>query len=111
MNKKDRQNIMAAAELLQLGESATLAEIKRAYHRLSKLHHPDMVLASESDGQKKMYELVAAYELLKRYCERYRFPLKLEQDTDEYDLYDPQEWWQTRFGQDPIWTGKKTKKR
>lgn len=69
-----------------------------------------MVLASESDGQKKCMSLLLPTNYSNAITS-YRFPLKLEQDTDEYDSYDPQEWWQTRFGQDPIWTGKKTKKR
>jgi len=29
-------------DLLEVSPSATLAEIKRSYHRLARLHHPDL---------------------------------------------------------------------
>jgi curved DNA-binding protein CbpA len=29
-------------EILEVSPSATLAEIKRSYHRLARLHHPDL---------------------------------------------------------------------
>ncbi|HKV56924.1 MAG TPA: DnaJ domain-containing protein [Ktedonobacteraceae bacterium] len=29
-------------DVLEVSPSATLAEIKRAYHRLARLHHPDL---------------------------------------------------------------------
>ena len=32
-------------EILEVSPSATLAEIKRSYHRLARLHHPDSCLA------------------------------------------------------------------
>jgi DnaJ-class molecular chaperone len=41
MKKKEWEKILAAKERLSLGDRATLADIKRAYRRLSKKHHPD----------------------------------------------------------------------
>ncbi|NLZ18045.1 MAG: J domain-containing protein [Desulfobulbaceae bacterium] len=111
MNRDDWHKIKAAAALLQLGETATLGEIKRAYHRLSKQYHPDVACDQAAENGKQMYRLTAAYELLKRYCENYRFPLIQTDDVGGYDLYDPQEWWRARFGQDPIWADKKTRRR
>ena len=48
MNRQEWQDIEAAAALLQLGETATLQEIKRAYRRLSKQYHPDIEIMSEA---------------------------------------------------------------
>ena len=109
MNAKQWQAIEQAREVLGLGDRATLAEIKRAYHRLSKLHHPDT--AEAADDNEQMYRITAAYELLSQYCNEYRYPLKRDDaGSEELDLYDPEDWWQARFGQDPIWSGKKTRR-
>ena len=112
MNSKDWQAIEQARELLVLGDKATLAEIKRAYYRQSKIHHPDTSDGGGKDGSDAMYKITAAYELLLRYCNEFRFPLSRPDDQqEEYDLYDPEEWWQARFGQDPICSGNRGKKR
>lgn len=105
MNRKEWEGIDRARQLLQLGDRATLGEIKRAYHRLCKRHHPDIQNdGGESDNT--IYRLTEAYELLMRYCNEYRFPLR----TDEVDIYDAEEWWMDRFGQDPLWGGKRKKR-
>ena len=105
MNKKEWQAIERARRLLQLGDRATLDEIKRAYHRLCKAHHPDLRQNGPDDREQKemMYRLTESYELLMRYCREYRFPLRPE----EGDIYDAEDWWMDRFGQDPLWSRKK----
>ncbi len=109
MNAKEWQAIEQAAKVLELGDRATVGEIKRAFHRLSKLYHPDAAGGSKNGEQ--MYRITAAYETLTRYCDAYRFPLKRENaGEDELDIYDPQDWWQARFGQDPLWGGKKNRR-
>ena len=57
MNPKEWQAIEQAAKVLGLGDRATLAEIKRAFHRLSKLYHPD---AGGSRNGEQMYRITAA---------------------------------------------------
>ena len=112
MNRKEWQAIEQARELLLLGDRATLAEIKRAYHSQSKLHHPDTAEAGKDRDDELMYRITAAYELLLRYCSEYRFPLRRESgEQDDLDIYDPEDWWQARFGQDPLWSGRRTRKR
>lgn len=102
MNRKEWRALEEAARLLGLGEKATLAEIKRAYYRLSKQHHPD-VAGRSGDVDEMMYRVTAAYELLMRYCEQYRFPLSRREE----DIYDAEDWWMERFGQDPLWSRRK----
>lgn len=100
MTRKDWEKIIAARDLLGLGEAATLAEIKKAYRRMSKIHHPD--LAGENvENHSRMRQLTEAYQLLLHYCKNFRFPLVMQQDT-----LDAEDWWFERFGQDPLW-GKK----
>ncbi|MBI4793366.1 MAG: J domain-containing protein [Deltaproteobacteria bacterium] len=99
MTRKDWKKIVAARDLLGLAEKATLAEIKRAYRRMSKKHHPDMAASRPGDEQPvAMHEITTAYQLLLAYCRDYRFPLVMQQDS-----LDPEDWWFDRFGQDPLW--------
>ena len=98
MNKKEWQAIDQARELLKLGDKATLGEMKRAYHRLSKRYHPDTTADNDPNGE-MMYQLTEAYELLMRYTKEYRFPLT----PGDGDIYDAEDWWMDRFGQDPLW--------
>lgn len=99
MNRKEWQAIEQARRVLGLGERATLAEIKEAYRRLSKQHHPDTRGEDPQPDNEMMYRLTAAYTLLSRYCEGFRFPLV----PPAGDIYDAEDWWLDRFGQDPLW--------
>lgn len=110
MNRQDWQEIEAAAALLGLGGTATAAEIRRAYHERCKLRHPDLAGATPENAE-AMRRLALAYERLKTYCETYRFPLSASVAADGGDLYDPQEWWRARFGQEPAWSADPSRKR
>ena len=104
MNKKDWQAVEQARELFNLGDQATAEEMKQAYRRMCKKYHPDR--AEEADKKRYaeiMCRLTESYELLMRYIRKYRFPLKPDKDT----LYDPEDWWMNRFGDDPLWGRKK----
>ncbi len=103
MNDTQWQALEQARQTLQLGERASLSEIKQAYHRLCKLYHPDIADAQQASRQ-MMYALTAAYELLSNYCSEYRFPLTRSEGREVVDLYDPEEWWRDRFGED-VWLG------
>ena len=99
MRKKSRKDKIAAArDLLELGESATLKEIKKAYRTKAKKHHPDTACPDPEDNI-EMHALTDAYKTLLDYCADYRFPLKQAEleDTDDED------WWMNRFGNDPLW--------
>jgi hypothetical protein len=103
MNRKEWQALEEAGKLLALGDRATLGEIKRAYYRLSKQHHPDTAGEDHSPENDMMYRLTEAYNLLMRYCDEYRFPLS----KPDGDIYDAEDWWMDRFGQDPLWSRRK----
>ncbi len=99
MTKKDWQKIEAARELLGLEEKATLAQIKDAFRRLSKVYHPDLAGEEQANsGQVKMHEITEAYQVLLSYCENYHFPLVIQNES-----LDAEDWWLDRFGQDPLW--------
>ena len=99
MSKKTKkEKIAAARELLGLGESATLDEIKNAYRNQAKEHHPDTA-SPGSDDNIEMHILTDAYQTLLSYCTNFRFPLVI----DELDSIDDEDWWMNRFGNDPLW--------
>ena len=106
MNQKEWQAIEQARELLKLDDRATLGEMKRAYHRMSKKYHPDRSAETEENSE-IMYRITEAYELLMRYTKEYRFPLTPGDD----DIYDAEDWWMDRFGQDPLWSNQKRRRR
>lgn len=101
MTRKDWDRIRESADLLELGEKATLAEIKKAYRRLSKKHHPDMrKKGSKQDTEKLvMQKLNEAYQALLCYCGEFSFPL-IQGKNEELEGED---WWFERFGQDHHW--------
>jgi len=100
MTRKEWAEIKAAAELLRLGEKASLADIKKAYRRLSKKNHPDMRKSAGQKGDKiPMHKLTEAYQVLLKYCAEYRFPFVPEDDAQ----LDGEDWWFDRFGQDHHW--------
>ena len=108
MNSKKWQAVEAAAKVLGLGERATLAEIKQAFHSQSKLYHPD---TGNGDAE-QMVRITEAYEVLRHFCDAYSFPLRLNSTReDNLDIYDPEDWWRARFGEDPLWGSMKKRRR
>ena len=100
MTRKEWDEIKAAAELLGLGEKATLTEIKKAYRRMSKKCHPDLHKRPECKTKGvAMHKLTEAYERLVSYCTAYCFPLIPSGD----EQLEGEDWWLERFGQDHLW--------
>jgi hypothetical protein len=102
MTGDEWQAIDAARRLLHLEERATLGEIKRAYRKMCKQHHPDTTGDESLQNITLLRELTQGYDLLMGYCDRYRIPLIPAAGEN----IDPEDWWMDRFGRDPLW-GKK----
>lgn len=62
------QDIDNARKILNIGEFATLQEIRTAFRRRIKELHPDV-----GGGRDVSRSLIEAWKLLRRYCENYRF--------------------------------------
>lgn len=70
MTNDEWKKIVAAKNLLGLPDQASLAEIKKAYRRLAKEHHPDLA-RDRPEGQKlEMHRLTEACRLLLDYGEK-----------------------------------------
>ncbi|MBU0674966.1 MAG: J domain-containing protein [Proteobacteria bacterium] len=94
-----REGLAKARKLLKLGQSATLAEIKKAFREQAKECHPDIALTDEdpSRNHEAMQSLNEAYALLMDYCAAYKIPLVPKSPVSD------EEWWMNRFGNDPLW--------
>ena len=69
--QQERQNnIGRAYEILEVSESATASEIKNAYRKMAKKHHPDRVASMgerfQQDAKEKFQKIQEAYEQIKR---------------------------------------------
>ncbi|MFZ5775698.1 MAG: J domain-containing protein [Thermodesulfobacteriota bacterium] len=102
MTNDQWKKLVAAKELLRLPDQATIAEVKQAYRKLSKQHHPDLAAgrAEQDQQQIEMHRLIEAYKLVMEYCKGYRIPLTPGQDQP----LDGEAWWMDRFGCDPLWS-------
>jgi curved DNA-binding protein CbpA len=103
VNRKEWTKIREAADLLGLGEKASLAEVKKAYRRMSKKYHPDLQNEIEQSVEMiKMHKLAEAYQVLLRYCTEYRFSFV----PGENEQFEAEDWWLERFGKDDHHWGK-----
>lgn len=99
ITKGEYQKIVEVKDLLQLGDRATLSEIKLAFRLFSKTHHPDIV-GDSAESRTQMQQVTEGYQVLLGYCAQYEFPLVLAGKDLEVD---DEDWWMSRFGQDPLW--------
>jgi curved DNA-binding protein len=58
-------------EVLGVSRTASEAEIKKAFRKLAREHHPD-VAKNKKQAEEKFKELNEAYEVLGRLCHRAR---------------------------------------
>lgn len=73
----DFKEIDEARKTLELGETATLREIKDAYRKLALKYHPDKCKTGDSKNSEEMFKkITAAYDIITAYCAGYRYSFK-----------------------------------
>lgn len=98
--KPSAADIRNACRVLELGEKATLKEIKAAYRVLSKRWHPDKCRKKDkSICHEKMKEINRAYKTIMKYIDDYNYSFAEEKVSEE----NPEERWRKQFGRDPLW--------
>ncbi len=103
MTNDEWKKIVEAKTLLGLPDQASLEEIKKAYRRLSKEHHPDLAGHKEASPEVQrleMHRLTEACQILVEYGKKYKIPLVPGEDQP----LDGEDWWMQRFGDDPLWS-------
>lgn len=71
------EQVDRARKILELGEDASIEEIKDAYRRLSLKYHPDRCQDEEKKHcEEMMKEVNHARDIVMMYCAGYRFSFK-----------------------------------
>lgn len=100
----ESEKIYKAAQILNLNEKATMAEIKETYRNLVKKWHPDNCKEEPAKCQAKIKEIVQAYDIIMDYCNNYRYSFKKEDIIENLPMEKQlKERWIKRFGKDPLW--------
>lgn len=90
------KELASAARLFDLGERATLKEIKKRHRELVKKHHPDAGAAADSETIRKVN---AAYRVLMDYVTEYAFSF----DEEEFYEQNPDERLRRQFFDESQW--------
>ena len=67
------QDIIEAKELLNLPERVSMEEIKSNYRKLISRWHPDKCKENNEKCNEMTQKIVAAYNIIIRYCNQYSF--------------------------------------
>ena len=95
------RDISAALQILELPERATMQTIKSHYRRLLAQWHPDRCRSGDSgECAEKTREIIAAYQLLVRYCAAYEYSFSAGEIERHLSA---EQWWLRRFGKAPMW--------
>ena len=97
----DYAAIDAARRTLELGNSATLAEIRTAYRALMRRWHPDKCADEPVLCRERAAAIATAYRLLTAYCRDFRFSFASEAIATQRT---PEDCWREQFGSDPHWS-------
>lgn len=90
------EEINKARKTLELGEKASLEEIKKAHRRLTKRWHPDRCKEKEKElCHEKMKEINWAYKIILKYIENYQYSFAKEKVIEE----NPWERWKKQYGE------------
>lgn len=88
--------LQTALTVFELGDRASLKEIKMRHRELVKRHHPDAGVSGSPDIIRNVN---AAYKVLVDYVQSYRFSFTEE----EFYEQDPEERLRRQFMDDPMW--------
>ncbi len=80
------KEIDEARKTLELGETATLKEIKNSYRSLALKYHPDKSKKEDEKKSEEMFKkITAAYDKIIAYCAGYRYSFKKKDVEDTAD--------------------------
>jgi DnaJ-domain-containing protein 1 len=96
-------SILEAVKVLNLQESSSLKEINESYKTLLFKWHPDRCKGDPEESKLMTEKIILSYKVIREYCYSYRFSFS-EESLDKSILEeDPEEFWNKKFGHDPLW--------
>ncbi len=95
-------NLREAADVLGIGEKASLNEIRQKYHEQVRTWHPDVSKKDPAVSHETTIRVKMAYDLLVDYCTNHVFSFRIEDLAQDLEQ-SPADFWMERFGDDPIW--------
>lgn len=102
MEKTRYEQLIEAKSILELPEKATWKEIKAKYRALLHQWHPDKSEEPVELCEEMVQQITDAYEVISIYCNEYSFSFS---DEELKECRTDEEWWNSRFGKDPVWNG------
>jgi len=109
MEYKTKYEIISSAkQILGLSGFATTREIKTCFKAQISEWHPDVCRKEKEICQEMAKKINDAYRCIMEYCAQYQY--SFSEETVKRHL-SPEQWWDERFGDDPLWgNGMKPKK-
>jgi hypothetical protein len=105
MKKRSKYAIIKASlDILGLPETATRKVIRSSYRELIRQWHPDICSGDREKCKEMTQKIIKAYKIILGYLDDY--PYSFTKEAVNATL-SPEEWLIKRFGQDPLWCGKK----
>ncbi len=94
------EEITKARQILDIPEQASISTVTQKYKDLLKKWHPDRCGEDKRLCEEKTRDILYAGKLLINYCNQY--PVSFSRD-DVDRLISPEEFWNKKFGNDPLW--------
>jgi len=96
-------DLVEAARFFELKNNSSLNDINKQYRELLFKWHPDHFEGDSEDGRLMTMKIISSYKILMEYCYNYKFSF-LKEDLEKAPLVDdPEEFWNKKFGHDPLW--------
>lgn len=104
-NSLSSKKVYKASQILNLGERATLEDVKNKYRKLIKKWHPDKCeKESLKKCKKKTEEIVQAYDIIITYLNNYLYSFKKADIVHNLPVeIQMNEKWKKQFQDDPLW--------
>jgi len=97
------EKIKEASMIFEIGKSVSINEINKKYKDLLFKWHPDHSSGDIKESKEMTQKIVDLYRVLMEYFYNYEFEFSVESiDVTKIDE-DPENFWNTKFGHDPLW--------
>jgi DnaJ-class molecular chaperone len=98
------KKVYQAAQILNLREKESMAEIKKKHRQLIKKWHPDQCQQKPEICKQKVREINEAFKIIKEYCHHYLYSFAEAEILENLPReVQSDERLRRQFGDDPLW--------